>query len=97
MDNMQLTELANKSSKLKYKFAGVWASDTFPKLKPDSFLIVNASPLKAAGSHWLLLTRLAEASNDAAITVSVFFLRQSGNADRKVFRNLFAMSKPVHE
>ena len=46
---------------LKHKFLGAFAANNFPrKLKPNSFLIVEAALAESFGTHWLLLCRKKE-------------------------------------
>ena len=41
---------------MKYKFAGVYAADSFsPNLKHGNFIIVNSDKATQMGSHWFLL------------------------------------------
>ena len=51
-----MNDLIQKCALLKHKFLGVFAANNFPqKLKPNSFLIVNAATAESFVSHWLLL------------------------------------------
>ena len=56
MDKDDINELIEKCRKLKYKFRGVYAANKIQqKLCKNSFLVVNDSPWKCPGTHWLLL------------------------------------------
>ena len=57
MDSFEIITFVQKCHHLKHKFTGVFAADNFPKLKPESFIIVNASESSESGTHWLLLGR----------------------------------------
>lgn len=57
MDNYEILKLLDRCPKLKYKFVGVYAADTFPPLPPNTFQIVNASKADHVGTHWILLCR----------------------------------------
>ena len=57
MDSFEIFTLVQKFHHLKHKFMGVFAADNFLKLKPESFIIVNASESSESGTHWLLLCR----------------------------------------
>ena len=56
MDSFEILNFVQKCCHLKHKFLGVFAADNFPGLKPESFIIVNASESSEPGTHWLLLT-----------------------------------------
>ena len=57
MDSFEIFTFVQKCHHLKHKFMGVFANDNFPKLKPESFIIVNASESSESGTHWVLLCR----------------------------------------
>ena len=57
MDSFEILNFVRKCCHLKHKFLGVFAADNFPGLKPESFIIVNASESSEPGTHWLLLCR----------------------------------------
>ena len=62
MDNYFIDDIMEKCPVLKFKFAGVWSADIFPKLKPHTFIIVNASQKHELGTHWLLLVCVSKHS-----------------------------------
>ena len=56
MDEDDINDLIQRCPLLKHKFLGVFAANNFPqKLKPNSFLIVNAATAESFGTHWSLL------------------------------------------
>ena len=58
MDEDQIFKLIQQCKLLKDKFNGVYAADNFPlKVSPNSFTIVNASPVASIGTHWLVLAK----------------------------------------
>ena len=61
MDEDDINDLIQRCALLKHKFLGVFAANNFPqKLKPNSFLIVNAATAESFGTHWLLLCQKEE-------------------------------------
>ena len=61
MDKDDFNDLIQRCALLKHKFLGVFAANNFPqKLKPNSFLIVNAATAESFGTHWLLLCQKEE-------------------------------------
>ena len=61
MDEDDINDLIQRCALLKHKFLGVFAANNFPqKLKPNSFLIVNAATVESFGIHWLLLCQKEE-------------------------------------
>ena len=61
MEEDDINELTRRCALLKHKFLGVFAANNFPqKLKPNSFLIVNAAFAENFGTHWLLLCQKEE-------------------------------------
>ena len=61
MDEDDINDLIQRCALLKHKFLGVFAANNFPqKLKPNSFLIVNAATAANFGTHWLLLCQKEE-------------------------------------
>ena len=58
MDEDDINYLVQRCQKLKDKFRGVFAADSFPsKLKSNTFLKVNASKSESPGTHWLLICK----------------------------------------
>ena len=58
MDEDDINDLIQRCPLLKHKFLDVFAANNFPqKLKPNSFLIVNAATAESFGTHWLLLCK----------------------------------------
>ena len=58
MDEREIASVVRRCRILRYKFAGVFAADNFPKLhRHHSFQIVNADPSRRAGSHWMVVCR----------------------------------------
>lgn len=55
MDNQALREIINKISILKYKYLGSYPANFIPKLKNQSFVIVNTETSDSDGEHWILL------------------------------------------
>ena len=56
MDEGDINDLIQICALLKHKFLGVFAANNFPqKLKPNSFLIVNAATAESFSTHWLQL------------------------------------------
>ena len=61
MDKDDINDLNQRCALLKHKFLGVFAANNFPqKLKPNSFLIVNAATAESFGTRWLLLCQKEE-------------------------------------
>ena len=61
MDEDDINDLIQRCALLKHKFLGVFAANNFPqKLKPNSFLIVNAATAESFGIHWLPLCQKEE-------------------------------------
>ena len=61
MNEDDINDLIQRCASLKLKFLGVFAANNFSqKLKPNSFLIVNAATAKSFGTHWLLLCQKEE-------------------------------------
>ena len=61
MDEDDINDLIQRCALLKHKFLGVFAANNFPqKLKPNSFLVVNAATAESFGTHWLLLCQKEE-------------------------------------
>ena len=61
MDEDDVNDLLQRCALLKHKFLGVFAANNFPqKLKPNSFLIVNAATAESFGTHWLVLRQKEE-------------------------------------
>ena len=52
MDEDDINDLIQRCALLKHKFQVVFAANNFPqKLKPNSFLIVNAGTAESFGTH----------------------------------------------
>ena len=61
MDEDDINDLNQRCALLKHKILGVFAANNFlQKLKPNSFLNVNASTAENFGTHWLLLCQKEE-------------------------------------
>ncbi len=55
MNSLTLSKIIQKIPTLKRRFGGVFAADTFTRLRPNTFQIVNASKANHPGSHWVLI------------------------------------------
>lgn len=55
MDNEGLHQIIARIPELKYKFAGVFPADKTPRLKTNTFAIVNSSKSTEIGEHWIML------------------------------------------
>ena len=55
MDSDEVRYLLGKCFHLKYYFYGAFASDNFPKLTREGFIIINASPAQYERSHWMVI------------------------------------------
>ena len=58
MDNITIERVCQQFSNLKFAFGGVWSADNFPRIKQSGkirFQIVNTSPKKLPGTHWILI------------------------------------------
>ena len=61
MDEDVINDLIQRCALLKHTFLVVFAENNFrQKLKPNSFLIVNAATAEIFGTHWLLLCQKEE-------------------------------------
>ena len=61
MDEDDINDLIQRCAVLKHNFLGVFAANNFPqRLKPNSFLIVNAATAESFGTHWLPLCQKEE-------------------------------------
>ena len=54
MDSDEIRYFLGESIHLKYYFYGIFATDNFPKLTIEGFIIVSASPSQHAGSHCIV-------------------------------------------
>ncbi len=61
MDNEAILSIIKKCPSLRYKFMGVYASDTFPMLRKNTFQIINTSPNYDVGEHWIMLANKDDA------------------------------------
>ena len=61
MDKDDINDIFQRCALLRHKFLDVFAANNFPqKLKPISFLIVNAATAESFGTHWLVLCQKTE-------------------------------------
>ena len=61
MNEDDINDLIQGCALLKHNFLGVFAVNNLPqKLKPNSFLIVNAATAERFGNLWLLLCQQEE-------------------------------------
>ena len=58
VDSVAIHTLINKISILKFKFAGVFAADTYPTLSLNTFQVVNSATNTMPGQHWVLLANI---------------------------------------
>ena len=60
MDNVSLKNIVRNFRLLKFSFGGVWSADNFPRIeKGPRFQIINTSPVKLKGTHWILLVAIS--------------------------------------
>ena len=58
MDNTSQTQIIERIPELKYRYIRSYPADCIPRLPPFSFAIINNSPSREAGEHWIMIARL---------------------------------------
>ena len=91
MDEDDINDLIQRCALLKHKFLGVFAANNFPqKLKPNSFLIVNAATAESFGTHWLLLCQKEEEEDQLIFGDP---LGQSISSYKDVYRRIISLEE----
>ena len=91
MDSFEVFTFVQNCHHLKHKFMGVFAADNYPKLKPESFIIVNASESSESGTHRLLLCRRSNKAHFADP------LRYPLEKYQEVFKRVCRMYSQINE
>ena len=78
MNNFQIEAFCKRDPVLRDKFMGIYASDSYPYLGNNTFIIVNTLTLKQAESrigHWIALCKINNQVElfDSSNTVSDFY------------------------
>ena len=58
MDIFSFLQLIEKIPELRFKYMGLYTSDTVPQLTKNSFAVINSASSNDRGKYWIMIARV---------------------------------------